>query len=83
MDGVVPVVEPPYRPFTVLGLLLIVCGFILVALPFIARHLPSLERLPWFIVWVYRRDGFYFITSPLLIVISLVSLILHLLGRQV
>lgn len=81
MDGVVPVVEPQYRPFTVLGLLLIVCGFVLVALPFVARHLPSLERLPWFLIWVYRSDGFYFITSPLLIVVSIVSLILHLIGR--
>jgi len=70
--------EPWYRPFTVLGLLLIVCGFILIALPLIARHLPSLERLPWILIWVYRRDGFYFITSPLLIIISIVSVVLQL-----
>ena len=74
--------EPSYRPLTVLGLLLIVSGFILVALPLIARHLPSLERLPWILIWVYRRDGFYFITSPLLIIISIVSLLVHLLSRS-
>ena len=73
--------EPWYRPFTVLGLLLIVCGFILVALPIIARHLPSLERLPWILIWVYRRDGFYFVTSPLLIIISIVSVVLQLFSR--
>ena len=73
--------EPWYRPFTVLGLLLIVCGFILVALPLIARNLPSMERLPWILIWVYRRDGFYFVTSPLLIIISIVSLVLHLFSR--
>ena len=73
--------EPWYRPFTVLGLLLIVCGFILVALPLIARHLPSLERLPWILIWVYRRDGFYFVTSPLLIIISIVSVVLQLFSR--
>jgi len=73
--------EPWYRPFTVLGLLLIVCGFILVALPIIARHLPSLDRMPWILVWVYRRDGFYFVTSPLLIIISIVSLVLRLFSR--
>jgi len=67
---------------TLLGLLLILSGVVLVALPFVARHLPSLEKLPWILVWVYRRDGFYFITSPLLIIISLVSLVLHLLGRS-
>ncbi len=70
-----------YRPFTLMGLLLIAMGLILVALPFIARHMPSLERLPWIIVWVYRRDGFYFVTSPLLIIISIVSLILGYLNR--
>lgn len=74
--------EPTYRPFTVLGLLLIISGVILVALPLLARHLPSLERLPWILVWVYRRDGFYFITSPLLVIVSIVSLVLHLLGRS-
>jgi len=82
MVEVVPVLEPWYRPFTVLGLLLIVSGALLIALPILARHLPSLERLPWIIVWVYRRDGFYFITSPLLIIVSLVSLLLHLLSRS-
>jgi len=78
----VSTVEPSYRPMTLLGLLLILSGVVLVALPFVARHLPSLEKLPWILVWVYRRDGFYFITSPLLIIISLVSLVLHLLGRS-
>lgn len=74
--------EPTYSPFTVLGLLLIISGVILVALPLLARHLPSLERLPWILVWVYRRDGFYFITSPLLVIVSIVSLVLRLLGRS-
>lgn len=77
----VPVLEPSYRPLTLLGVVLIVSGVILVVLPLIARHLPSLERMPWIIIWVYRSDGFYFITSPLLIVVSIVSLILHLIGR--
>lgn len=73
--------ESFYRPFTALGLLLIVSGLVLVLLPFIARHLPSLDRLPWIIVWVYRRDGFYFVTSPLLIIISLVSIVMNFFGR--
>ena len=70
-----------YRPFTILGLLLIVSGLLLVLLPFLARHLPSLERLPWIILWVYRRDGFYFATSPLLIIVSLISLLLNFFNR--
>lgn len=70
-----------YRPFTILGLLLIVSGLLLVLLPFLARHLPSLEKLPWIILWVYRRDGFYFATSPLLIIVSLISLLLNFFNR--
>jgi hypothetical protein len=74
--------EPSYQPFTTLGLILIVSGLILVLLPFIARFLPILDNVPWFIIWVYRRDGFTFMTSPLLIVLSLLSLLLQLYGRR-
>ncbi len=74
--------EQSYRPLTVIGLLLILCGLFLVSLPVIARHLPGLDRLPWIIIWVYRKDGFYFVTSPLLIIISIVSLIIHFLTGQ-
>ncbi len=74
--------ESPYRPFTTLGLALIACGLILVALPFVIRSMPSLEKMPWIILWVYRRDGFFFATSPLLILISAVSLLISLYGRR-
>ncbi len=74
--------EPLYRPFTTLGLVLIACGLILVALPFVIRSMPSLEKVPWLILWVYRRDGFFFATSPLLIIISAVSLLISLYGRH-
>ena len=74
--------ESLYRPFTTLGLVLIACGLILVALPFVIRSMPSLEKVPWIILWVYRRDGFFFATSPLLIIISAVSLLLSLYGRR-
>ena len=73
--------ESYYRPFTVMGLILILSGLVLVLLPIVARHIPSLDRLPWILVWVYRKDGFYFVTSPLLIIISLVSIIVNLYGK--
>jgi hypothetical protein len=74
--------ESLYRPFTTLGLVLIACGLILVALPFVIRSMPSLEKVPWIILWVYRRDGFFFATSPLLIIISVLSLLIRLYGRR-
>lgn len=73
--------ESYYRPFTMMGLILILSGLVLVLLPIVARHIPSLDRLPWVLVWVYRKDGFYFVTSPLLIILSLVSIIVNLYGK--
>jgi hypothetical protein len=73
--------ESYYRPFTVMGLILILSGLVLVLLPIVARHIPSLDRMPWILIWVYRKDGFYFVTSPLLIIISLVSIIVNLYGK--
>jgi hypothetical protein len=74
--------EPYWKPFTTLGLLLIVSGLLLVLLPFLARSFPSIDRVPWILIWVYRRDGFYFATSPLLIILSLFSLLVQLYGRR-
>ena len=74
--------EPSYQPFTTLGLILIVSGLLLVLLPYLSRFLPSLDSVPWFIIWVYRRDGFTFVTSPLLIILSLLTLLVQLYGRR-
>jgi len=67
--------------FTILGLVLILLGFLLVMFPFIARQIPSLGKLPPIIWWTYRTDNFYFATSPILIIVSIVSLLLFVLGR--
>jgi len=64
-----------YRPFAAMGWILILLGVLLVALPYLARLVPSIERLPWYIVYVYRSDGFMFATSPLLILLSVISLL--------
>ena len=66
-----------YTPFTSMGWILILLGAIFVALPYLTRLVPNIERIPWFILYTYRRDGFYFATSPLLIAISLLSLFLN------
>ncbi|MGQ9679161.1 MAG: hypothetical protein ACUVV4_00095 [Candidatus Bathyarchaeia archaeon] len=73
--------DSTFKPFTFLGLMLIILGVILVALPFISRFIPNIERVPWILLWIYRKDGFIFVTSPLLIIISMISLIIHLLSR--
>jgi len=70
-----------YRPFAAMGWILILLGVLFVALPYLARLVPSVERLPWYIVYVYRSDGFMFATSPLLILLSIVSLLWSYLRR--
>jgi hypothetical protein len=70
-----------YRPFAAMGWMLILLGVLLVALPYLAKLVPSVERLPWYIVYVYRSDGFVFATSPLLILLSIISLLWGYLRR--
>lgn len=62
---------------TYLGFILIVLGVFLVFLPFITRFIPDVDKIPWLILWVYKTDGFTFVASPLLILISLVSIFLY------
>ncbi|RLG46691.1 MAG: hypothetical protein DRO00_07845 [Thermoproteota archaeon] len=68
-----------YRPFTILGLFLMLLGAIFLLLPVILKYIPEIERLPSIIIYVYRRGNFFFVTSPILIIISLISLLYYLL----
>jgi len=68
-------------PFTSMVWVLILVGVLFVVLPYLSRVIPGAERVPWFIIYVYRRDGFYFATSPLLILISLIAILFNRSGR--
>ncbi len=60
------------------GWLLLAAGAILVLLPLVARILPStvdIEKTPPILLYVYRKDNFVFITSPLLLLISFASIL--------
>lgn len=68
-----------YYPFVMLGLILILIGVVLVMSPFLAKYLSAitwekLEKLPWILLYVYRRDNFLFVTSPILIIVGLLYL---------
>ncbi|MCX6654599.1 MAG: hypothetical protein NTY03_05700 [Candidatus Bathyarchaeota archaeon] len=63
------------NPLTLLGVLLILLGVIFVALPYISR-VVDVEKIHWIILYVYRRDGFTFVTSPILLFLSTLYLIL-------
>ena len=60
---------------------MIVIGAVLLAVPYILKHLPTLERLeqvPWILLYVYRKDDFYFMTSPILLILGMAYLLWHL-----
>ena len=67
------------QPFTLIGIIFIVMGIILVLLPFIVQYIPSLEGLPWLILWVYKTDNFIFATSPVLLIITALFFIIKFL----
>ena len=63
-----------YKPFIIVGLILIITGIAIIALPLIFKLIPTLEKLeklPKILVYVYRYNKFYFITSPILIIAGL------------
>ena len=69
------------NPFNVFGVTLILIGVALLLVPIIAKIIPAvdLEKIPWLILYVYRNDGFVFITSPLLIIVGVAYFLLALL----
>ena len=68
-------------PLQILGIILMVLGALLFVAPLVLERLPSLESVPWVLLYVYRRDGFVFVTSPILIIISVLSLLWWILTR--
>ena len=70
--------------FSVVGLAFILIGIALILLPVIGRLVPTidLERIPWLLLYVYKRDRFVFVTSPLLILVSIISLLWSILTRS-
>ncbi len=70
-----------YRSFTWLGAIMILLGVLFVAIPYLIRYAPEIEKLPPILLYVYRRDGFYFATSPILIIVSIVWMLVSLLRR--
>jgi hypothetical protein len=60
------------EPLTSFGILLILIGIAFVLIPILTRIFPEidLEKVPWFLLYVYRSDGFVFATSPLLITLG-------------
>ncbi len=63
-----------------LGFALVLIGLALMAAPLLVRYF-DVGHLPSWILYMYRSNGFYFITSPLLLILSLLSFVLYLLTK--
>ena len=71
------------RPLTAIGVTFILIGIALVLIPIIAKLIPTVdvERIPWILLYVYKRDGFFFATSPILIIIAVAYFLSSFLHR--
>ncbi len=69
-------------PLQILGIMLMVLGALLFVAPLVLERMPSLESVPWILLYVFRRDGFVFVTSPILIIVSILSLLWWILTRS-
>jgi hypothetical protein len=63
------------------GIFLMLLGALLFLTPILLEQLPSLSNLPWILLYIYRRVSFVVVTSPLLLIISVISLLWWLLTR--
>jgi len=68
------------HPLTWLGVALILIGVALVLLPILGKYI-DLSQVPSWLIYIYHSNGFYFVTSPLLLVLSLTALIVYFLTR--
>jgi len=70
--------------FILMGLSLILLGEVLILLPFLVDFpsvLKKLEGVPWILIYVYSSSDFCFVTSPILIIISVILVLLGALKR--
>ncbi|MCJ7770735.1 hypothetical protein MUP37_04055 [Candidatus Bathyarchaeota archaeon] len=66
-----------------IGVLLIALGIVALLIPLILESGGKiLDAIPPIILYVYRRDGFTFVTSPILIIVSILLFILHLANKR-
>lgn len=63
--------------YQILGILFLMLGLLFFVAPILLKTIPSPENIPWYILFVYRREGFVFVTSPVLITISIIALLLN------
>jgi len=68
--------------FYTLGITLIILGIAFFLVPLLLRSgALSGMKIPWYVIYTYNEGGFYFVTSPILLLMSAVTFIVFLLRR--
>lgn len=65
---------------TWLGVALILIGVALVLFPILGKYI-DFSQVPSWLINIYHNNGFYFVTSPLLLMLSLATVIVYFLTR--
>ena len=71
-----------FKLYFLLGVIFIILGLILIAFPFLSKLLPTIEKIPSIIVYVYKKGNFSFVTSPILIIISITSILWYIISQH-
>lgn len=68
--------------FYLTGAFFVVLGVAFIVLPLLAKSgaLSSL-KIPWIFLYTYNKNGFFFATSPILIVVSIIGILLSVFRR--
>jgi hypothetical protein len=68
--------------FYVTGIVLLLLGVAFIMLPLLARSGAfSNLKIPWILLYTYNKNGFFFATSPILIIVSVISIIVSIIRR--
>jgi hypothetical protein len=68
--------------FYLIGAVLILLGVAFFLIPLLSSTgALNNVKIPWFLLYVYKSSGFYFVTSPVLILITLITIVILLARR--
>lgn len=68
--------------FYLTGAFFIMLGIAFIILPLLARSgALSNVKIPWILLYTYNKNGFFFATSPILIIISIIGILFSVLRR--
>jgi hypothetical protein len=82
LDPAAPQSSFPSLGFYLVGIVLVLLGIAFILIPMLGSSgILSNTRIPWIVLYVYNKNGFYFATSPILLIVSLLSIVVFLARR--